>query len=225
MKRRTQHSEIRSFFDRYHHYILTGMCLLFIAISMIITGCDVTGSDSKNEEQKRVEVIQPTTDYSGLNAINNNDANDSFASMGKAEKHRGLAKIRRATARYHDVDTAIEDGFEQILPCTENPEGSGAIGVVYVNFDRLDLTIDLRKPEVLFYEPQPNGGLQLVGGEPVVPIDQWDEGNDNPPSLFGREFHRNEDHGLYGLHMWIWKDNPEGMFSFWHPNVSCKHAQ
>lgn len=186
MKSRTEHS-IRTFFNRYHHSILTGLCLLFIAGALVITGCNTT--DSKTEEEK------------------------------------GLETLRQATEPYKDVAVAVDDGFEQFLPCTENPEGPGAIGVVYANLDRLDLNIDLSKPEVLFYEPQQNGDLQLVGGEPVVPIGDWDESNSNPPSMFDREFHRNEDHGLYGLHMWSWRENPEGDFAFWHPDVSCEYAE
>lgn len=141
---------------------------------------------------------------------------------GHAETQQGLATFRRATARYHDVDAALEDGFEQILPCIEAPSGDGAIGIPYARLDRFDATIDLSEPEILFYEPQPDGRLRLVGGEPVVPIEEWTE--DEPPSLFGHDFHRNEEHGLYGLHMWIWKHNPDGVFSFWHPDVSCEHA-
>lgn len=111
------------------------------------------------------------------------------------------------------------------MPCTENHEGPGALGVVYAKLDRFDTTIDLEKPEILFYEPQQNGDLQLVGGEPVVPIEEWDDSNNDPPSMFGRGFHRNEEHGLYGLHIWVWKDNLEGVFTFWHPNVSCEYAE
>src|SRR5699024_5636337 len=51
MKRTTQHTQQRTFFERYHHYILTGVCLLFIVISMAITGCDLIDSDDGNEEE------------------------------------------------------------------------------------------------------------------------------------------------------------------------------
>ena len=136
-------------------------------------------------------------------------------------ENRGLAALRRATARYHDVDAAIADGFQQILPCTDHPS-EGALGIPYARLDRFDATIDLREPEILFYEPQKNGTLHLVGAEPVIPIPLWS--GEYPPSMFGREFHRNEEHGLFGLHMWIWRHSPAGMFSFWNPAVSCEFA-
>ncbi|MFW6191898.1 MAG: hypothetical protein ACOC83_00315 [Gemmatimonadota bacterium] len=155
------------------------------------------------------------------------DVTTSRASgAGQAEMRKGLATFRRATARYHRVEAATADGFEQILPCLSNPDGPGAIGIPFAKLDRFDAEIDLSKPEILFYEPQADGSLRLVGGEPAVPIAAWEAtGQTEPPSLFGREFHRNEEHGLYGLHMWVWRDSPDGVFSFWNANVSCDFAE
>lgn len=137
---------------------------------------------------------------------------------GEPAVQRALATLRRATASYHRVDAAIADGFVQILPCQEHPT-EGGLGIPYARLDRFDTTIDLSEPEILFYEPRANGELRLVAAEPVVPVALW---GDEPPVLFGLEFHENEDHGLYGLHMWVWKHNPVGMFSHWNPAVSCE---
>lgn len=144
-------------------------------------------------------------------------------STNDAEMRRGLATFRQATARYHRVEAALEDGFVPLLECQENPAGAGALGIPFARLDRFDAEIDLSEPEILFYEPQPNGRLRLVGGEPVVPIDLWT--GSEPPSLFGREFHHNVEHGLFGLHMWIWRHNPDGVFAFWHPDVTCDFAE
>ena len=140
-----------------------------------------------------------------------------------AEKNAGLATLRRATAKYHNVDKAIEDGFVPIGPCQENPNGPGGLGIPFVKLDRVDGTINLEEPEVLFYEPQKNGKLRLIGAEPVIPIGLWE--GEEPPSMFGHEFHRNDEEGLYGLHMWVWKHNPDGIFSFWHADVSCEFEE
>lgn len=140
-------------------------------------------------------------------------------------EEEGIETLRQATDRYNDVEVATNEGFVQADPCVENQEGPGALGIPYVNTDRLDITIDLNKPEVLFYEPQQDGDLRLVGAEPVVPLETWDENESEPPSLFGHEFHRNEADGLYGLHMWVWKENPAGTITFWHTDVSCKYAE
>ena len=45
-----------------------------------------------------------------------------------------------------------------------------------------------------------------------------------PPSLYGRAFHRNEAFGLWVLHVWHFRHNPAGMFMDWNPTVSCRYA-
>lgn len=32
-------------------------------------------------------------------------------------------------------------------------------------------------------------------------------------------------HLLFGLHMWVWRHSPDGVFSFWNTNVSCERAE
>lgn len=151
--------------------------------------------------------------------------NAAEISTADAEVQQGLATLRRATARYHRVKAALEDGFIAAgLGCVV-PNERGALGIPYIHPGRLDANIDLSEPEVLFYEPQKNGKLRLVGAEPVVPIAAWDAEHDEPPTIFGLEFHRNEAAGLYGRHMWVWLHNPDGMFAFQHPLVSCEFAE
>lgn len=173
--------------------------------------------------ESATEVSPESTSHPELNTVQSNSSNAPSIATNNAEENAGLATLRRATARYHDVEAAMEDGFAQALPCQENPEGEGSLGIPYLNMDRLDATIDLAEPEVLFYEPQKNGRLRLIGSEPVVPIALWTE--EDPPSLFGQEFHRNDEAGLFGKHMWVWKHNPDGVFAFWHPDVSCEFAE
>lgn len=179
-----------------------------LATAVMILSLSVAGCDT--------DVSTETVPLAANAAMQDEEA-------GQAEMRRGLAIFRRATARYHRVEVAVADGFEQILPCLSNPAGEGAIGIPYAKLDRLDANIDLSEPEILFYEPRPDGRLTLVGGEPVVPIEAWPDSE--PPSLFGREFHRNEEHGLFGLHMWVWRHSPDGVFSFWNSNVSCEFAR
>ena len=64
---------------------------------------------------------------------------------------------------------------------------------------------------------QADGSLKFVGIEFVVPLSE----SATPPSLFGLEFHRNEAFQLWVLHVWLYKENPSGMFSDWNPTVSC----
>lgn len=70
MKRTKDTPNPRSFFDRYHHHVLTALCLSFIAVSFAITGCDISNSDvdEMTEEEKGIETMrQATENYKNVN--------------------------------------------------------------------------------------------------------------------------------------------------------------
>ena len=100
-------------------------------------------------------------------------------------------------------------------------DSTGGMGYHYGKTAFIDGNARLLEPEILMYEPQRDGSLQLVGIEYVVPL----SAAANPPSLFGLEFHRNEAFQLWVLHVWLYKDNPSGMFTDWNPTVSCAAAR
>jgi len=76
------------------------------------------------------------------------------------------------------------------------------------------LTLALIVPTVAFY--------------PVVFQAAWDANHTAPPQLMGQAFHlftapnRFGLPAFYTLHVWAWKENPNGAFVNWHPNVSCQ---
>jgi hypothetical protein len=45
-----------------------------------------------------------------------------------------------------------------------------------------------------------------------------------PPVLFGQKFAQVDAFQLWGLHAWVWKENPSGIFASWNPTVTCAHA-
>ena len=130
-----------------------------------------------------------------------------------------LATLRRASAGYHDVNAAIADGFILLHGCEVRP-GEGAVGVLYVHLDRfLDGVVDPASPDGLLYEEKPNGKLRLAGVELAVPAAAWAGGG--PPAFLGVPFQTEEEFGALGLHIWLWKANPQGMFAQAHPGISC----
>lgn len=136
-----------------------------------------------------------------------------------AEAQRVFATLRRVTAAYHDLDAAIADGFVLLHPCEERPD-EGPVGTVYVHFDRLlDGVIDPASPDALIYEPSRNGRPKLVGAEFALPYVMWSE--PEPPQFLGATFQPEEEFGVYGLHVWVWRNNPEGLFAESNPRVSC----
>jgi hypothetical protein len=136
------------------------------------------------------------------------------------EQQRDLNALRGATEAYTDFARARTAGYsERLTDCMSDP--SGGMGYHYGNTALIDGSARLLEPEVLMYEPQRDGSLQLVGVEYIVPL----SAAASPPTLFGHTFHRNDALGLWALHVWLYRDNPSGMFSDWNPTVSCAAAR
>jgi hypothetical protein len=76
-----------------------------------------------------------------------------------------------------------------------------------------------------------------VAVENLVFISAWEEaGNSAPPSFHTSTFNRmvddpatevDEAHGFaphYDKHVWLYRENPLGVFNPMNPDVSCEHA-
>lgn len=133
-----------------------------------------------------------------------------------------LAAVRRATAPFHEMAVAADAGYDAPLTPCWYYGSEGAMGYHYGNPDLIDGTPELLRPEILAYAPDHDGNLHLAAIEYIVPIPMW--AGSEPPSLLGQEFERNDALGLYALHLWLWRNNPNGMFADWNPRVSCAGA-
>ena len=140
-----------------------------------------------------------------------------------------LQAVRDSTARFKDVSVAESEGYSLLFGCVTGPD-SGAMGLHYVNMALVGSgVVDATKPQILIYEPQPDGRLRLIGADFLVLADQWDKAHpgQGAPQLMGQLFHYFESPNRFGLppfytlHVWAWKPNPNGAFVNWHPNVSC----
>ena len=129
------------------------------------------------------------------------------------------------------------------------PKQLGAMGIHFFRPDLLGITgppnprvsgtgthTDFRTPSILIYEPQRDGSLELVAVENLVFVDAWEKaGNKERPSFRGvpydrmvddpatkvDEAHMFEPH--YDRHVWLYRDNPNGVFAQFNPDVSCLH--
>jgi len=97
------------------------------------------------------------------------------------------------------------------------------MGFHYGNPNLIDESVRVDEPELLLYEPEKNGRLRLVAVEYIVPYTAHSR-SAAPPVLFGQEFKQNDTFQLWGLHAWVWKHNPSGMFANWNPGVTCAHT-
>lgn len=131
----------------------------------------------------------------------------------EVRRHRGplpkdqLARVKRATARYRDVNKALADGYTDINVVLPN------MGRHFLKTPILDAAFDVEQPELLVYSPDKKGRLQLVAVEYAVPLNLATEA---PAGFRGAadSWFANQQFQLWTLHAWVWKENPQGVF---HP--------
>lgn len=124
-----------------------------------------------------------------------------------------LQQARAASARYRKFENAIKDGYVDINVIV--PE----MGYHYLKMDNLDINFDHRKPEILVYNKDHDGTMELVAVEYAVPIDLTP--NNAPAGFEGNAdvWDRNTFFGLWLLHAWVWSYNPNGVFNPTNPLV------
>ena len=177
----------------------------------------------------------------GLLLVKGSVATRASSSSGDCDEQcqQDLALARAATAQYHQESRGLDDGFFADAECVEVP-GLGGMGIHYANPSRTnDLFVDPASPEILLYEPQANGERHLVAVEYFAPVivngAPWFGPGPPPngqynaaPVLFGQTFngpmpgHNAFMPWHYDLHVWIWRNNPAGMFAQFNPKVSCQ---
>lgn len=138
--------------------------------------------------------------------------------------------VRNATRVYLDVNNAGPAGYGPAFGCVTGPD-HGAMGIHYVNGGLVgDGKIEKETPEALIYEPVGGGKLRLVGVEYIVDAKTWLKNNNNvPPQLDGQAFQLVGAPNRFGLdpffelHVWAWRENPQGAFVDWNNSVTCEH--
>ena len=140
------------------------------------------------------------------------------------EVAQDLAALRRVTAPFHDFETAKNAGWSaQITACMTDPGGAGGMGFHYGKPALIDGTAHVETPQLLLYEPEQNGRLRLVAVEYIIPY-TFHSRDAEPPVLFGQKFQQVDAFQLWGLHAWVWRENPSGIFASWNPRVNCDNT-
>lgn len=131
-------------------------------------------------------------------------------------------KVRHATARYLDINVALGEGYSP-GPCVSGPN-RGAMGVHLINVSLLGKALDAEHPEALIYEPVSDGRMRLVGVEFITFASDW---VNEVPTLEGHLLNLTGAPNRYGIppffeiHVWAWRNNPDGTFADWNPHVTC----
>lgn len=149
-----------------------------------------------------------------------------------------LVAVRAALDKYKDPVVAVRDGYFSTLGCVDYPKGGdgmgemaykpGGMGVHFLNPALVGPKLDPLKPQILIYEPVGNA-LKLVAAEWFMPT----AASKTAPSVLGTtldgpmeghapilpvELHH------WDLHVWLWKDNPNGMMHATNSTVSCPNG-
>jgi hypothetical protein len=202
----------------------------FIAAAALAAGC--SGAPAHGTDAAQVQSAAPAPGEPTLEEV-------------RAATER-FQEVRVAIAEGYVMDPT---GMCATAAMEGRPASEGAMGIHYFHPDLLGITgppdprvngngtyTDFRQPAVLIYEPQADGSLELVAVENLVFISAWEQsGNRQPPSFHGVPYDRmvddpatevDEAHGFephYDRHVWIYRENPNGIFAPFNPNVSCEH--
>lgn len=131
-----------------------------------------------------------------------------------------LAALRRATDRFHSLDSAVAAGYPRDVAQCLVHEHHGAMGYHHLNRANLVRDIEISKPQILLYERMPDSTYRLNGVEFILPYRLWPR-DSVVPLLMGRPMHQEDNLKFWYLHVWAWRDNPDGVFANFHPGVTC----
>lgn len=177
--------------------------------------------------QNGTAVQAATSPVANFKMDETQDEDDDHRHGGSEELSRAqrtaIAQVKSATAKFQRLSVAQAAGFTNQFPAGCKSTSEGGQGFHYLNPARVDTLVELLRPELVMYEPQKNGRMELIGVDYVVPLDAWR--HEDPPTLLGVPFMRNEALGVWALHIWNWRRNPSGTFAMWNPRVSCEFAK
>jgi len=186
-----------------------------IMIVVVFTACQKQEVPTPNDRT-------PVTTEEKTKNNHNHDENSSMVSDEQfSARHHSLSRktlwellqARAATARYRNLKNAIKDGYEDISVIVPN------MGYHYMKSSLKDAKFEVRRPEILVYNKNEDGSLELVAVEYAVPID--DTPNKAPEGFTGNAdvWDRNTGFGLWLLHAWVWHYNPDGVFNPTNPLI------
>ena len=155
-------------------------------------------------------------------------AQHNMEGAGHGDSAKLVQTVRDATRQYLDINSAINAGYGPLFGCVSGSD-HGAMGIHYVNPKLLNGTVNATTPQALIYEPSADGKMTLVGVEFIADAATWLENNTAPPVLEGQVFlfvdapNRFNIPSFFELHVWAWRDNPQGSFVDWNNQVTCEH--
>ena len=176
------------------------------ALVAALSGC---GGSSVHSEHAAHGPPQPAPARRGETPV---DVVPTFA--------RDTARLRAATAAFRSLDSAAAAGYPRTMPeCIAHPT-LGGMGHHSTNEKLLDARVEVERPEVLVYRRTADGGFALTGVEYMVPFSAHPR-EAAPPTVMGQALKPFDRGKFWYRHVWIWLENPSGLFEDWNPKVTC----
>ena len=142
---------------------------------------------------------------------------------------KNAAASRAADEAYYRLEDALNAGYEPLFDCTDAGT-EGAMGQHFISKSHIsDGKLDVSKPDLLMYAPQPDGTMHLVALEYIAFQSPW-KGKE-APVMMGHQLQlkhkvgRHEVDPFYELHVWHWRGNPSGVTAGYNPSVTCSSAK
>ena len=176
---------------------------LILLITILFIGCTKDAINETSDtavalkaSKQMLAQVDPLGQYSGLDKVTAWE----------------LQQARAATAKYKHLKNAEKDGYVDIDVIMPN------MGYHYMKMENVDDQFDIRNPEILVYNHDGDGNMELVAVEYAIPIPL----SVNAPEGFtglDDEWNEHTGFGLWLLHAWVWKYNPDGVFNATNPDV------
>lgn len=216
--------------------------MLRLARNLLFNSC---GNSVRLSRRKRVK--RQTVRFAlGLSSVLIVPA--ALAEVPRTQPDQALQELARQLEPFKDVAYAESQGYVRSSPCESHPT-LGTMGYHYSNPRLLGITglvngrvngngtyTGVNPPAVLLYVPDGHGGVKLAGIELLVFAEAWHAENKRPPMYRGREYNymaddpatpQDEAHNFmphYDLHIWLFENNPSGLYAPWNPALSCSNV-
>jgi len=204
----------------------TVISLALMAAVLLIAGSVTTTSMAHGPGNSPPDRLCPIFAWLGIPKPNCKGEEEEVGDSDLSEEIQAqLNALQLSVLPFFNYDVAVSAGWDTILGgCVESP--MGGMGYHLHNMDQLgNGYLTLLRPEVLLYAPMEDGSMEFLGVEYIIPGELWE--SDSAPHFLGQDLHFNPNVGPFGiwaLHVWVVKDNPNGIFDDWHPDVSCQYA-
>ena len=180
-----------------------------LVIYMLFSSCTKHGANEPNSEEQGSGAMDHHHNNNNDQDFHNNHRRLSFKTF------KELLQVRAATKKYRDINNARDDQYEETTVIIQN------MGFHFFKAEFASPTFDLTKPAFLVYNKTNTGKFELVAVEYGVPIDpnnpfKAPEGFTGHADVWDRNTLNS---GLWTLHAWVWKFNPDGVFNMMNPNV------